>query len=67
MKVITLTAAQISALAPLKSAAATALEAYRTAQDAYNKELSSIASAAGTTSRFPRLNLSDDGKNLIVN
>jgi hypothetical protein len=66
MKVITLTADQITALAPLKAAQATAFSALSTAVKAVQAELVSIADGAGVTDKHPRLSLSDDGNSLIV-
>lgn len=66
MKVITLTAPQIAALAPLKAAQASAFTSLSTATKAVQAELASIATAAGITEQRPRLTLSDDGNSLIV-
>lgn len=66
MKVITLTAPQIAALAPLLATRASALVALSTAAKAVQAELASIATAADVTEQRPRLTLSDDGNSLIV-
>lgn len=66
MQVITLTADQIAALAPLKAAQTSACSAHQIAVAAVQAELTSIATAAGVTSKRPRLSLSDDGNSLIV-
>lgn len=66
MKVITLTAPQIAALAPLQATQASACTAHQAAYAAVQAELASIATAAGVTAKHPRLSLSDDGNSLIV-
>jgi hypothetical protein len=66
MKVITLTADQKTALAPLQAAQASACTAHHAAAAAVQAELAAIATAAGVTDRRPRLSLSDDGNSLIV-
>jgi hypothetical protein len=66
MKVITLTADQKAALAPLKATLDAAAIPYQAAYAAYDAEVQVILAAADVTGRQPRVVLSDDGNSLIV-
>jgi hypothetical protein len=66
MKVITLTADQKAALAPLKATLDAEAASYTAARVAYDAEVQAILTAAGVTDKRPRPALSDDGNSIIV-